>query len=274
MTIGYLADIEFVWGFQAKIVGLSKTSPSFYYPPPTTFLGSIAEVIAKENSLGEEKGRKIMPAFSERILALGVKPLNCIPIKYEDLNRVIAVKITGKTGLCPDPANLRSSFDSPAVGKTIFSTFDENPPILRYFLVLKDEKIKVDDIGLVLNEDVFWKIHRIGSKESLVSCKEIRKVNLDFVKEEAFTTYSFPLTENTILVSEREGSWQKETYINPLQIKFYFPIRDYTFGENLATYLIPIRRYRIAEPEYHVKLANNFVAYASGKEVVIGRWLK
>ncbi|MEM3404148.1 MAG: type I-A CRISPR-associated protein Cas5 [Nitrososphaeria archaeon] len=273
MAIGYLIDIEFLWGFQAKIVGLSKTSPSFYYPPPSTFLGSIAEVIAKENFLGEDEGKKVIPVISERLLALGVKPLNCIPIKYEDLNRIVTIKITGETGLCPDPSSLRSSFDSPAFGKTIFSTFDQNPPLLRYFLVLRDELFKINDKVFSVDEETFWKIHRIGSKESLVSCDEVKRVDVKILKETAFTTYSFPLTDDVIPISEREGRWERELYIDLFKMGLYSPI-NYLLSKNLATHMIPIRRYRIAEPEYHVRFTNNIAAYVNEREVVIGRWLE
>ncbi|MEM4141284.1 MAG: type I-A CRISPR-associated protein Cas5, partial [Nitrososphaeria archaeon] len=85
MPTGYILDIEFTWGFQAKIVGLSKTSPSFYYPPPTTILGAIAESIAKEHNVSEFKGKEIIPKLSENLLAIGIRPVNCVPIKYEDL---------------------------------------------------------------------------------------------------------------------------------------------------------------------------------------------
>jgi hypothetical protein len=54
--IGFLIDLEFVWGFQSKVVGYSKSSPAFTYPPPTTFLGAVAEVLRRSTRWGSRKG--------------------------------------------------------------------------------------------------------------------------------------------------------------------------------------------------------------------------
>ena len=134
---GYLVDVEFIWGFQCRIAGLSKTSPSFLYPPPTTFLGALAESMAKREGIGEEKGKQLISVLCESLLAFGVRPLNAIPVKYEDLNRIIAIRIRGGK-YYPRTDNLFASFDSPARGKTILSSIDSEPPRLRFFLVVKN----------------------------------------------------------------------------------------------------------------------------------------
>jgi CRISPR-associated protein, Cas5a family len=128
--------VEFTWGFQSRIAGLSKTSPSFFYPPPTTFLGALGESIARKLGVGEYAGRDIISSLSRNLLAFGVRPLNCIPQKYEDLNRIIAVKITGGIHY-PTPKNIFASYDSPARGKTILVSLDDNSPAMRFFLVFK-----------------------------------------------------------------------------------------------------------------------------------------
>lgn len=274
MSVGYLIDIEFIWGFQAKVVGLSKTSPSFYYPPPTTFLGAIAEVIAKENQIGEYKGREIIPKIAENLLAIGLRPINFIPLKYEDLNRIVTIKLTGGN-ICPDPKNLRASFDSPAFGKTIFSTYNDDAPTLRLFLVFKNEAFKLNNENIKLEESIFWKIHRLGSKESLVSCINVRKVDLEENYKDVFTKYSFPLIEGIIMKKEIKGKWEREVYINPFNIKTYFPLKSYIFNENLVTYCIPIKVSHLSDPEYHLELKEEALSYNyKDEEVVIGRWLK
>ncbi|MGC8912005.1 MAG: type I-A CRISPR-associated protein Cas5a [Nitrososphaeria archaeon] len=274
MPIGYIFDIEFVWGFQSRIVGLSKTSPSFYYPPPTTILGAIAEAIAKEHNISESNGKKIIPLLSNNLLAIGLKPINCLPIKYEDLNRIISVKITSGE-LYPDPKDLRKSFDSPASGKTIFSTFDNNSATLRCFIVFKKDKVLFDDKNIAIDENIFWHIHRVGSKESIVSISDVKKMpNLVINKGSVTTNYSFTKTKGVNLKNEIVKRWGAENYIDPFNIKTYVPIKDYIFRENLVEYLIPIKVSHLSEPTYYVELDNNFVCYQYDNEKVIGKWLE
>jgi len=267
--IGFIVDVEFVWGFQARIVGLSKTSPSFYYPPPTTFLGALAEVIAKDKRIGEKEGRKIMTQLSQNLLAIGVRPINCKPIKYEDLNRIIAVKITSGI-LYPTPKDLTRSFDSPARGKTILSSFGDAPK-LRWFLVFKDDRI--DDVSL--SKDIFWKIHRIGSKESVVSVIDVKLVKeLEVIKEDRVeTTYSFPVKGGVnIEKEETERNWVYEVYINPFNVKDN-PVRDYIEGRNILPFKVPILNTPHDEYFCRVKIEGDAAAYKFGDEVVIG-WSK
>ncbi|MCX8188218.1 MAG: type I-A CRISPR-associated protein Cas5 [Nitrososphaeria archaeon] len=269
MPIGYIFDIEFAWGFQSKIVGLSKTSPSFYYPPPTTILGAIAESAAKEHNIGEFKGKEIITKLSENLLAIGIRPINCIPIKYEDLNRIISLKVTGGE-LYPDPKRLKGSFDSPAIGKTIFSVFDNNPPTLRLFLVFKNNSIFVNNTQIKLNEDIFWKIHRIGSKESIVSTISVKELlDLEIIKGEIDTNYSFPRL-GVKLINEIYKRWDVENYVDPFKIKLYVPVKDYGFGENFVEYMIPIRISYLTDPKYCVGLEKGCVCYKFEEEKVIG----
>ncbi len=271
--IGFIVDTEFVWGFQARVVGLSKTSPSFYYPPPTTFLGALAEVIAKAESIGEKNGKKIIPELSKNLLAIGVRPINCIPIKYEDLNRVIAVKITSGT-LYPDPKDLVKSFDSPARGKTILSSLDDNAPMIRWFLVFKEIELNGN---LSLSEEHFWKIHRLGSKESRVSVVDVFIADeLDVKDKNAVTNYSFPAVKS-ITVVDSGGNWEYEVYVNPFEVKRYDevenPVTNYISGRKILPFKIPILQTLLRQPMCRVELTDKAVAYRFGDEVVIG-WLR
>ncbi len=264
--IGFIVDTEFVWGFQARVVGLSKTSPSFYYPPPTTFLGALAEVIAKENGIGESKGREVMAKLSEKLLAIGVKPLNCKPIKYEDLNRIIAVKITSGV-LYPNPSDFAKSFDSPARGKTVLTSF-EGPPTLRWFIVFGDSNLNLNGKQKKISGDLFWKIHRLGSKESVVSVTEVRSFEPEKVEGRIKTTYSFPSKNVEILKEETPRNWVYEVYTNPFE--FSDPVRDYIEGRNILPFKVPIMNR--AKEEYHCWLDVK-VAYRFEDEVVVG-WLR
>jgi CRISPR-associated protein Cas5a/b/c len=271
--IGYIVDVEFVWGFQARIVGLSKTSPSFYYPPPTTFLGALAETVAKDERIGEREGKKLIPKLSENLLAIGFRPINCVPIKYEDLNRIVAVKITSGI-LYPNPKDLSKSFDSPARGKTVLSSLDDNAPTVRWFLVFKDDRIKLDGKEITLSEEHFWKIHRLGSKESRVSVADVLRLDgMDIVESETvITNYSFPVNRNIKPVDEVQQKWEYEVYVNPFEIRRFDekenPVTDYISGKNTLPFRVPIMVTK--EPEYAVELTAEATAYEFKGEVVIG----
>jgi CRISPR-associated protein Cas5a/b/c len=259
-VIGFIVDIEFDWGFQANVIGLSKTSPSFYYPPPTTFLGALAETIAKEQKRGEKNGRMITQELSRNLLAIGVKPLNCLPVKYEDINRIIAVKITSGR-LYPNPADLSGSFDAPARAKTILVSLDGEAPRLRWFLVFKDSKI--------VSANQLWKIHRLGSKESRVSVvetKEITDAEIEAIEGTSQTTYSFPVREVTIEKLETPKNWLSEVYINPFDFTDQ-PLKDYLEGKKLAIFKIPVIYFK--GEEYFCRFEGK--AYRYKEEVVVGR---
>jgi CRISPR-associated protein Cas5a/b/c len=273
--IGYIVDVEFVWGFQARIAGLSKTSPSFYYPPPTTFLGAMAEVIAKEHEIGEKRGKEIVPALSEKLLAIGWRALNCIPVKYSDINRILAVKITSGI-LYPNPKDLGKSFDSPARGKTVLSTLDSDAPKIRWFLVFRDDRFEFDDNETRLDERLFWKMHRLGSKESRVSVVDVARVKPETLQGKVITSYSFPVEDGVNPAMVKEGRWEFEVYINPFEVGRYDekenPVINYISGKRAFLFRIPVLKDVLATPEYIVEVGGNFAAYKADNEVVIGRW--
>jgi len=277
--IGFIIDTEFVWGFQARVAGLSRTSPSFYYPPPTTFLGALAEAIAKAEKVGEERGKEIIPKLSENLLAIGVRPVNCVPVKYEDINRVIMIskktsKRLGRNVLFPHPGDLEASFDSPARGKTILSSLNDDPPIIRWFLVFKDNTIRLDRERLLLGEEQFWKIHRLGSKESRVSVINVLRVSeLDVKSDDVVTGYSFPITMSISIVDSR-GRWEYEVYVNPFDVKRYDerenPVTNYIAGRKALPFKIPILLTTLRQPVCRIKLAKGAIAYGFKNEVVMG----
>ncbi|MEM4886214.1 MAG: type I-A CRISPR-associated protein Cas5a, partial [Thermofilum sp.] len=67
---GFLADVEFIWGFQSRVVGMSKSSPSFLLPPPTTVLGAIAEAYARRKGLSEGRASATMTELAKDLLLL------------------------------------------------------------------------------------------------------------------------------------------------------------------------------------------------------------
>jgi CRISPR-associated protein Cas5a/b/c len=270
--IGIRFDLEFVWGFQCKVVGLSKSSPSFYYPPPTTILGAIAEQIAKEYKIGEKRGKEIIPLLSANLLALGIKPLNCTPVKFSDINRLIALKVTGGV-LYPRPDDIAGSFDAPAVGKTMLSPLEGEPPRLRAIVIFKDKTISLQSERIEIASDIIWRIHRIGSKESLVSVIDVRDFHPNKIEGDVDTEYSFPLLEGVTLLREDSPSWVRETVVNPFTIKSYDekqnPVIDYLQGINILQYMQPIKL--AVQPRYRVKLSPNSCGYKVDNEQVIGR---
>ena len=289
--ICFIVDTEFVWGFQARVVGLSRTSPSFYYPPPTTFLGALAEVIAKDYHIGEDLGKFIINELSRNLLAIGVRPINCVPIKYEDLNRVIMIRAVGGTIKSPSLTNLQASFDSPARGKTILASLNNEAPKLRWIVIFKDEYLTVENGKLKeridkieLSKDFFWKIHRLGSKESKVCVVNVFGTR-DVKKKSGIviTNYSFPTEAIDNNSDEKIRRWEHEVYVDPFIGKIYERrherkkiveigmLERYVLAESLRVFKIPIM-VSSQNPEYILSLRRGWVAYYVEKgEVVIGR---
>ena len=268
--IGFLIDVEFVWGFQSKIVGYSKTSPSFTYPPPTTILGAIAEHIAKESTLGEGKAREVIPMLSRNLLAIGLRPLNCLSIKFSDLNRLIATRIVGERGRYPSATDLYGSFDAPATGKTILASLDNEPPKIRIYLVFKDSWGKIGDKELIINKYSAWGIHRLGSKESVVSVVDVKEFEPQKLTGELNTNYSFPLIDGVTAINYVSRKWSQEVFINPFNLPSYDPVTQYLFGQKTIKFYVPILEAPEEPPTYKLKVAGNACGYKFDEEVLVG----
>jgi len=283
MTVGFIVDLEFTWGFQCRVAGLSKTSPSFYYPPPTVILGGIAESIARKHNIGENDGKKLIPMLSRNLLAIGVKPLNCIPITYQALSRIIAVREAGGVRYpTPDPKYILKSFDAPARGHTLLSTVEDDAPQMKLFAVFKGDEIKFGEKVFKLSENDFWRIHRLGSKESLVSVLDVVEVDdstLNKIRNATIeTTYSFPIGDafDVKIVGRPKGLWVEEEYINPFKVEGYDerenPVVNYMFGKKLIKFKVPLRSFGdfMEKPTCKLEIRGNIVAYEYKGEVVIG----
>jgi len=275
--IGFIIDLEFVWGFQAKVVGYSKSSPAFTYPPPTMLLGAIAEVLAKKHSLGEEEGKSVIRAISSNLLAIGVKPLNCVPMKFADINKVIAVRRTGE-GQYPNPQDPYGSFDAPAHGRTFLSSVSESDdgPTLRYILTLSDNKILVrSGESLQVESDDLWEIHRLGSKESVVAVTNVESFIPSARDGRITTSYSFPIGRiEKIRPINYSPKWILEKVINPFMASDYDPLRDYILGQNLMDLCYPIILSPQNPPRYIVEVGGGVCFYETEhnreREGVIG----
>ena len=268
--IAFKIDIEFIWGFSSNVAGLSKTPQPFLYPPPSTLIGALAASIAKRENFGENEYKTMLiPSLSRNLLAIGVKPLNCIPIRYSDINRIIC--ISRKRGLLyPTPKDITGSFDSPARGKTILSSIDEEPPRLRWIIVFRDKSIRFNDIEINLSEDYIWRINRIGSKESLVSVADVEYVEeVELLANRVNTSYSFPVNKCIVLIDCR-GTWVNEQYINPYNISGKWnPLEYYLAGRNIVTFKVPTLLG--GEPECIINIScDRYKAYKVDGEVVIG----
>ena len=264
--IGYIIDVEFTWGFQARVVGLSKTNPSYLYPPPTTFIGALASSIAKRKYLGEKEGRELMVKLCKSLEAIAFRPLNCIPIRYEDINRIITIKVAGGVKF-PNPKKVRESFDSPARGKTSLISLDENPPRIRYIVIFKEDKVTRD-----INKEDFYSINRLGSKESVVSVIDVsRYENIDTIKDACeITYYSFPLNSGIEQKKIITPKWEYEMYIDPKAITNYTkynPLEIYRNFSCIKIFRVPILTDILSKPQAYVKCETCFKI---GDEVVIG----
>jgi CRISPR-associated protein Cas5a/b/c len=272
--IGFLVDIEFLWGFQAKVIGYSKSAPAFTYPPPTTFLGAVAEVLAKKHSLGEKKGKSVIRSLSSNLLALGLRPLNFVPLRFADINKVIAVRRSGK-GTYPNPRDPYGSFDAPAHGRTILSliTESEEGPTLRYYLVLSGERISLEDGRTIqLESDDLWEIHRLGSKESLVSVINLESFTPRVREGQVTTSYSFPTAIMGVQLElvDYTPIWIVERIINPFAMAEYDPLTQYILAQNLIDYNYPVIMSAGKTPSYIVRVGGAACYYEWGEERVIG----
>ena len=271
--IGFRVDIEFLWGFQCKIPGLSKSSPSFSYPPPTVFLGSLAEAISKEHHFGELEGKKLIPALSRNLLAVGIRPLNCMPVKFSDINKMIAIRRTGK-GRFPSPRDPYGSFDAPSTGKTLLTPLGREAPIIRLLMVFQEGVIHKDTVDIELTEQVFWCIHRIGSKESRVSVIDVERLTPTISDGRVVTTYSYPLLGGVSPEKSIEPSWSPEDVVNPFTVESYDegdnPVRNYLEAKKILQFSLPIMRTPNTPPEYVLNVSRPAAFYRLGDEVIIG----
>jgi len=229
-AVAYVIDVEFVWGYQATIAGLTKSPPPYTYPPPTTLLGALAEAIARSEGLGEDSLPTIMNALTKDLIAIALKPLNSVPIKYQDINRVIVFKEVGKTNIrYPSLKDLQGSFDAPARGKTVLVSLGRDSPKIRWVIAwLRNPIIKMSTRTqeIPLSPKHVWRIHRVGSKESIASVVSVLKKPAKMLRgdSEEGTSFSFPL--KAVSKYEPEGRWVVESYANPF--------KPYTEGESPA----------------------------------------
>lgn len=259
---GFLVDVEFMWGFQSRVVGMSKTSPSFLLPPPTTLLGALTEVYARRKGKSEFKSSSTMKELAENVLGFSYRLLNAIPLSYQDISRIISIKKSQGIEY-PSPIDPFGSYDAPARGKTILSTIDEKAPMLRIFAVFKDT-------ADVIAED-FWKIKRIGSKESMVSVVNV-------VEGEPIVIKSGVVETNYLLALTPEIESSLENWYGSLQLEFV-PIHYLTLSESVPElylegkklrYSINVPSFDTANTKVRVSLPASYVAYKMEDEVIIG----
>jgi len=259
---GFLFDVEFMWGFQARIAGMSKTSPSYTFPPPTTILGSLAESYSKRRRLSEGRSVQTMINLSQNLLALGYRFLNAIPIAFQDLNRVLALGSRGGIKY-PSIQDVYASFDAPARGKTVLSSIDTDelssaPPRLRVVMVFK-ENADVDA------QDI-WGIRRIGSRESLVSVADVLEESPRIIRDRVITKHLLPLIDG-IEIIDYDGDFS-DLFFVPVIGK---PLSDSPSKLYLESHVV---KHRIGIPYYDyyikVKLPSGYVGYEINQEVVVG----
>ncbi len=272
----YKLRIEFVWGHQSRIIGLSKTNPSYYYPPPTTILGAVAEPIAKEYKLGENPTttRRLLSTISKNLLAIGLRPVNTIPVKYMDINKIIAVRVRKEK--YPSPRDLPGSFDAPARGKTIMVPLDGNPPSIEVILVFEEENMFFEGRSIRIAPDLLWEIHRLGSKESKVSVTDLEEsTDIDVEEGIATTRYSLPLLDGVEVIEKIRGRWAYEAYVNPYMLGSDKPLlQQYLSGIQLTTYMVPIKTAPDENPSIKVRVrepaAIYSVRFGGSRERVVG----
>jgi len=231
----YSIDIEFMWGFQARVAGLGKSPPSFLFPPPTTLLGALAASYGRRARRGESEGARLMQELSRYILVLSFRPINAIPLTFMDVGRVIAPGARGGVNYpTAKDVFVYKSFDAPARGSTIMGSIDEEPPRIRYVLVVEDDA--------PLAQEDLWSIRRLGSKESLVSVVRAEETPVSelggSVREGRLTLYATPEVEG--LRVERHDPVARELYVSPYRLDGS-PSAAYVQGAGILPYLVPMR---------------------------------
>jgi CRISPR-associated protein Cas5a/b/c len=251
---GFVFDVEYCWGFQARIAGMSKTSSSYLFPPPSTILGAIAESYNRRKGKSESEGISTMINLSKKVISLTFRSINAIPISFQDLNRIIAIR-TSAGEEYPSTVEVYKSFDAPARGKTILSSIDDKPPSLRVVMIVDADLIAED----------FWKIKRIGSKESLVSVINVEELSVEKIGKEFETKYAVPILEGV----ETQG-------MGEFVYEFYVPIENGKLMDSPSKMYLQSKavKYMIGLPyrdyNLYVKLKNNYVGYKVGNEIVMG----
>jgi CRISPR-associated protein Cas5a/b/c len=215
----FVFDVEFTWGFQARVAGLSKSPPSYIFPPPTTVIGALAESVARRLGRGEMEGVELMREISKSLLSISFKSLNALPSSFMSVCRTYAI---GSRGGVPYPTArdvvVYKSFDAPAKGSTFVGTLDGEPPRLRYFLAFRDS-------ALVAPEDI-WSIKRLGSKESLVAVVEVFEASVTPSGKRGRVCSAFPRVEG-VEIKSNASLTLTEHYVNP-----------YSFSESPAEVFI------------------------------------
>lgn len=256
---GFLADVEFIWGFQSGIVGMSKSTPSFLLPPPSTVLGAIAEAYARRKGLSESRSSITICYLAKDLLVLTYKLLNAVPLSYQDLSRVIAVRVSGGIKY-PSVQDPYGSFDAPARGKTILSTIDEKPPTLRIFTVFRNSTdITADDL---------WGVRRIGTKESLVSVVDVIEERPEVLRYKVVETdYLLPLTPEIERSLDNKSEFLELEFVPIYNLASCEPsTQQYLSGKTLR-HVISVPP---ATKKARVKLPTGYVGYKIREEVAVG----
>jgi len=264
MVVAFVADVEFMWGHASSQAGMSKSPSSFLYPPPTTIIGALAASIGRRTNYGEKRGRDLMRAIATKLLAVSFRPLNFIPFRFQDLNRIIAVRV--RSGVhYPSPDNIAASFDAPARGKTVFISIDGNPPIMRIYMVFKEESLSD---GLNIREEDFWHFRRIGTKEALVSTIDVKSPEVHLRRGKVIVKSAFPLLQGVKRVEILSGDWTVEEYIDPFDFASYGSLEG-IFDGRIRHLLFSVPR-SLTEPKYMLEISEGAVGFDVGGEIIIG----
>ena len=264
--ISFIFDVEFVWGYVCNVAGFSKSPSPYLLSPPTTVIGAIGAQIAKERELGENKGKKVISILLAGLKAIGLRPLNFRPVAFQDASSIIAVKITsGK--LRPDPLakDKKRPFDTVGRGKVSAVSQDENAPTLRVGVVFDLSLLESSELTLSGKdlEEAIWRINRIGSKESVCSVTEVKKLVPQVIREgELVTKYSHPAASLEGVSST--GKWFFETYLDPFHPELrreYSPFKFF-YGIKTSPALRPFRVPICPDSKIRGKLTSNYEAYS------------
>lgn len=210
-----------------------------------------------------------MQEISRSILVVSFRPLNAMPLTFMDMGRVIAPGARGGVNY-PTAMDVfvYKSFDAPARGSTIMGSIDDEPPRVRYVLVVED--------NAPLTPEDLWSIRRLGSKESLVSVVRVEEIPVSrlggSMHERRRTLYATPEVEG--LQVEENGPVAREFYVSPYRLSGS-PSAAYVQGAGVLPHLIPMR---LEYAEGYLEVSGRLSGYSfyevgdpeKGRNVVVG----
>jgi len=286
-----ILHVQYHWGFWVRTPATSKFQSSLSIPPPTTIIGSITYPLIKRGSLtitdkkkkvkekvkGEvmldSKGFPMSPAaiLENHMTATarfntgsndGKQP---VPYVWEDINKYNTILFQEKTMATEEEKLvhgrrylMKYRFGAVSTGKVYYPSGE-----LTAILLVSDSISEV--ISGNVDEELklaAWEITRMGSKESIVSVKDVKVVKAEPIDDKKVNTSCYFLAE--LGTVENGQSYYRETFWRGGWGRNSKPL----FEE----YIVPGKKAPLSSTPVTVYLSEDAQAFRVDDEIVITRW--